>query len=87
MINSNDFPLILFSTDVADFKVLPDGSISIGGHVTLEPDTVAHLLAFLALPGVREAITGAALNRMRQEYLEDFQAAVEDEQEVLYARY
>lgn len=87
MTNSNDFPLILFSTDVADFKVLPDGSISIGGHVTLEPNTVAHLIAFLALPGVQQAITGAALNRMRQEYLQDLEDAIEDEQEVLYARY
>jgi hypothetical protein len=84
---TSEFPLFLFSTDMHDFKVLSDGSIEIGS-ITLEPDTVAHLIAFLALPGVREAITGAALNRMRQEYLEDFQAAVEDEQEVLYgARY
>jgi hypothetical protein len=84
---TSEFPLVLFSTDMHDFKLMPDGSIEIG-KTTLEPDTVAHLLSFLALPGVREAITGAALNRMRQEYLEDFQAAVEDEQEVLYgARY
>jgi hypothetical protein len=84
--NPSNFPLILFSTDVADFKLMPDGSIEIG-HVTLAPDTVAHLIAFLALPGVQQAITGTALNRMRQEYLEDFQAAVEDEREVCNARH
>jgi hypothetical protein len=82
---TSEFPLFLFSTDVADFKLLQDGSIEIG-HVTLEPDVVSHLIAFLELPGVREAITGAALYRMRQEYLEDFQAAVEDEREVRHAR-
>lgn len=82
--NPNDFSIIQFSTDVTDFKLMPDGSIEIG-HVTLEPDTVAHLISFLALPGVQQAIAGAALHRMRQEYLEDFQAAVEDEREVCNA--
>lgn len=83
--NPNDIHLIQFSTDIADFKLMPDGSIEIG-QTTLAPDTVTHFIAFLAMPGVREAITGAAMHRIKQSYLEDFQAVVEDEREVRHAR-
>jgi hypothetical protein len=75
------FPLVEMNTQVADFAIYPDGSISIGQYY-LDIETMEHLVAFLAMPSVRQHIELTATKAQRESFLADLTNAIEDEREV-----